>query len=194
MATALERYDETMAEQALEKLLASTSPTTVIADVFMPYLHDIGERWEEGQLSVAQEHFASGFIHARLLALARGWDRGLGPRALLACPQDEQHTCGLIAYGIALHEVGWRITYLGADTPIQMLAEAASTINPRRIVISAAMDGRLDRDLVQLGELRRRWPLALAGAGASRSLARRCGATYLAGDPVAAAKSVFAGR
>src|SRR5436190_4869446 len=40
MARALERYDETMAEHALEKLLASTAPTTVIAEVFIPYLHE----------------------------------------------------------------------------------------------------------------------------------------------------------
>ena len=82
-------------------------------------------------LTVAQEHFASGFIHARLLALARGWDRGLGPRALLACAPGEQHTFGLIAFGIALHEIGWRITYLGADTPIPMVIEAAASVQPR---------------------------------------------------------------
>jgi hypothetical protein len=38
------------------------------------------------------EHFASGFIHSRLLGFARGWDRGLGQRALLACAPDERHT------------------------------------------------------------------------------------------------------
>jgi hypothetical protein len=34
-----------------------------------------------------------------------------------------QHTFGLIAFGIALHELGWRITYLGADTPIPMVTK-----------------------------------------------------------------------
>ena len=78
MQRALERYDETTAEQALEKLFASAGPATVIRDVFLPYLQEIGDRWADGHLNVAQEHFASGFIHSRLLALARGWDRGLG--------------------------------------------------------------------------------------------------------------------
>src|SRR5512140_1940437 len=36
MQRALERYDETTAEQALEKLLASAGPATVIRDVFLP--------------------------------------------------------------------------------------------------------------------------------------------------------------
>ena len=130
MQAALDRYDETTADQALETLLRISPATTVIGEILLPYLHDIGERWKHGQLSIAQEHFATAFIHSRLLGLARGWDRGLGPRALLACPPDEQHTLGLIAFGIALHQIGWRITYLAADTPIPMIAEAANPSTP----------------------------------------------------------------
>jgi MerR family transcriptional regulator, light-induced transcriptional regulator len=96
-ARALRRDDR---EQALEKLFASAGPAGIIRDVFLPYLHEIGDRWADGHLNVAQEHFASGFIHSRLIALARGWDRGLGPR-LLACAPGDQHTIGLIAFGIA---------------------------------------------------------------------------------------------
>src|SRR4051794_5578126 len=78
MGEALERFDETGAQRALERLFATFSPITVVRDVLVPYLHEIGERWADAHLSVAQEHFASSFMHARLLALARGWDRGLG--------------------------------------------------------------------------------------------------------------------
>src|SRR4029079_1402967 len=111
MQAALERYDETTADQALETLLTISPATTVIGEVLMPYLRDIGERWKHGQFSVAQEHFATAFIHGRLLGMARAWDRGLGPRAVLACPPAEQHTLGLIAFGIALHQIGWRSPY-----------------------------------------------------------------------------------
>jgi len=86
MQRALERYDETTAEQALEKLFASAGPATVIRDVFLPYLHEIGDRWADGHINIAQEHFASGFIHSRLIALARGWDRGLGPERCSHAP------------------------------------------------------------------------------------------------------------
>ena len=191
MQRALERYDETTAEQALEKLFASAAPATVIRDVFLPYLQEIGERWADGHLNVAQEHFASGFIHSRLMALARGWDRGLGPRALLACAPGEQHTFGLIAFGIALHELGWRITCLGADTPIPMVIEAARSVQPRLTTITAAMPGLVDRVLPELSDLAARWPLAIAGAGSSQHLAQRCGAVHAPYDPITAAKSVF---
>lgn len=52
----------------------------------MPYLHDVGDRWQRGELSIAQEHFATNVLRGRLLGLARGWGRGDGPRAVLACP------------------------------------------------------------------------------------------------------------
>ena len=52
-----------------------------------PYLAELGERWERGTASVAQEHFATNVIRGRLAGLARGWGNGHGPRAVLACPQ-----------------------------------------------------------------------------------------------------------
>ena len=192
MQAALERYDETTAEAALEKLFAAFTATTVIRDVFLPYLHQIGERWAQAHLSVAQEHFASAFIHSRLLGLARGWDRGLGPRALLACPAGEQHTFGLLAFGIALHQIGWRITYLGADTPIPIVAEAASSVQPRLTVIAAVTPTRLAPIMSDLRELSAQYSLALAGAGANQDLADRCQALHLGSDPITAARSIFA--
>ena len=101
-------------------------------------MHELGERWRAGRVTIAEEHFATNFFQARLRALARGWDRGLGPRALLACAPKEQHSLALIVHGIALHELGWRITYLGADTPIGALAEVAEVIRPELTVVSPA--------------------------------------------------------
>jgi DNA-binding transcriptional MerR regulator len=192
MRAALDRYDETGAEQALEKLFATRTATAVIRDVFLPFLRELGERWASAHASVAQEHFASAFIQSRLLGLARGWDRGLGPRAVLACPPDEQHTFGLIAFGIALHQNGWRITYLGADTPIGMIEEAARCVRPRLIAVSAARPEPLRGALRDLSRLAADGRLVVAGAGSNRELVSRCGALHLADDPITAAQAVLA--
>jgi DNA-binding transcriptional MerR regulator len=189
---ALQAYDESAAEQSLEPLLKACPATTVIREVLLPYLHDIGESWKRGQVSIAQEHFATAFIHSRLLGVARGWDRGLGPRALLACPTEEHHTLGLVAFGIALHHIGWRITYLAADTPTATIAEAARSVQPRLIVLSATHPDRLERALPQLRQLRPKNQIAIGGAGASHDLAHRCQAIYLSADPITAADSILA--
>jgi methanogenic corrinoid protein MtbC1 len=151
----------------------------------------VGEQWGGGLISVAQEHFATGFVHARLLGLARGWDHGLGPRALLACPAGEQHTLGLIAFGISLHQIGWRITYLGADTPARMISEAADAVRPRLTVVAAVMPGKLEPAAEELTAFARRSAVAVAGAGSSPELAEHLGVTYLAGDPVTAAREIL---
>lgn len=52
MQAALEHYDETTAEQALERRHAKFTPITVVRDVFLPYLHQIGERWASRDLSL----------------------------------------------------------------------------------------------------------------------------------------------
>jgi MerR family transcriptional regulator, light-induced transcriptional regulator len=187
---ALARFDETSAQRTLERLFAAYTPTTVTRDVLLPYMHELGERWSAGTVSIAQEHFATNFFQARLLALARGWDRGLGPRALLACAPNEQHTLALIVFGIALHELGWRITYLGPDTPIDTLAEVASLIHPELTVMAATMRRRLPQHAKDLSRFTDKWSLALGGPGVTERLATQAGAQRLAENPVDAASSL----
>jgi hypothetical protein len=52
----------------------------VLCDVVLPYLAELGERWQRGTASVAMEHFASNLIRGRLAGLARGWGSGHGRR------------------------------------------------------------------------------------------------------------------
>ncbi len=192
MTDALEAFDESSAEQALQQLMSEYSTLAVIRDVIMPYLHDVGERWAANHMTVAQEHFASNFVHSRLLALARGWDRGLGPRALLACAPNEWHTLGLVAFGIALHAQGWRISYFGAATPIEMLEPAARKLRPDLVTVTTSVTGQLNPFLPDLRELAQDWPLTLAGPAADAQLADRCDASLLTEDPVSAAGSIAA--
>jgi MerR family transcriptional regulator, light-induced transcriptional regulator len=190
MHASLDRFDETSAQRALERLFGTYSALSVVRDVMMPYLREVGQRWAEGHASVAQEHFATNFMHARLLAFARGWDRGLGPRAVLACAPGEQHTFGLIGFGVALHQRGWRITYLGADTTAAMVEEAAAHVAPDLVVVCAAMRERVSTMVDGVRSLSERWPTAIAGAGTSLTLAADLSARYLEGDPVTAAHNL----
>lgn len=164
LAAALLAFDETRAHSAFDALVAAFSLDTLVGDVVVPYLHDLGDRWERGEISVAQEHFASALLRGRLLGLARGWGQGLGPTALLACAPGEQHDLGLIAFGLALRARGWRILYLGADTPLESLAGAARSSRPDRIVVSAVDRRTLDAERDQLLELAGAYRLAVGGA------------------------------
>ena len=194
LAAALDRFDEAGAQQALDRLLATLTIDVVLRDVLLPYLHKLGERWESGETSIAQEHFASNVLRGRLTALARGWDRGSGPRVLLACVEGERHDIALVAFGLALRGHGWRVSYLGADTPVTSLVEAARELSPDAVVVSGTVAGAFDPSAVQLREVALHAPLHLAGAAANGRVARRAHGTLLAGDVVAAAEVLAAGR
>jgi MerR family transcriptional regulator, light-induced transcriptional regulator len=190
LAQALERFDEPAAQAAFDRALSAVSVESLLRDLVIPYLHDLGERWEAGTASVAQEHFASNFLRGRLLGLARGWGQGGGPLAILACAPGELHDLPLIAFGLALRAHGWRIAFLGPDTPLGTLADTAAKLEPRLVVVSATSASRLARVRDELATLVGSTPLALAGAGATNALAESVGADRLAEDPVTEADRV----
>ena len=192
LQAALDVYDEPRAQAALDRLQATATLDAALSDVLLPYLRELGERWGRGEVSVAQEHFASGLLRGRLLGLARGWGRGVGPIALLACVPGEQHELGLIAFGLALRSHGWRIAYLGTDTPLETLERAAEVIEPALIVVSAATERRARHIAPQLRELAKRYPLAIGGPGALAVDTNGLGLLVLSGDPVAEAARVAA--
>jgi DNA-binding transcriptional MerR regulator len=186
LGDALEAFDEPRAQRVFDQLLSITSIDALLSDAVMPYLRDLGERWEQDEVSVAQEHFASNVLRGRLLGLARGWGRGTGPRALLACPEGERHDLGLIAFGLALRERGWRIAYLGPDTPVASIEEAARSTDPSVVVLSAVRPQPLE----QIAALAARYRVAIAGAGATEASVR--GVERLTDDPVTEAERLAA--
>jgi MerR family transcriptional regulator, light-induced transcriptional regulator len=184
LRAALDAFDDAAAHRAFDRLLARLSVESVLADTVLPLLHDLGERWERGDATVAQEHFASHFLRGRLLGLARGWDRGVGPRAVLACVPGEQHDLPLVVFGIALREHGWRVTFLGADVPVVTLVRTADALGPKAVVVSATRAEPLEASVRELAAAARELPLWLGGAGATPELAQRAGARLLDGGPL----------
>lgn len=185
---ALDEFDEGAAQAVFDRLLSDFTLATALRDVVVPYLHELGERWGRGEISIAQEHFASNVIRGRLAGLARGWGEGHGPRALLACPPDELHELPLLIFGIVLNRIGWRIDYFGANTPVDELVGAAGRARTELVVVAATTPDRFTAIAGELAHLAAVAPLALAGAGATQHIADQIGARLLSGDPVTAAQ------
>jgi DNA-binding transcriptional MerR regulator len=186
---ALDDCDEPAAQQVLDRLFAEFTLATVLRDVLLPYLYELGNRWEHDDVTVAQEHFASNVIRGRLAGLARGWGSGRGPRAILACPPGELHDLPLLIFGIVLNRSGWRVDYFGTNTPIDELVRVVDQVHPDLVVLAATTSDRFIRIRSDLAGLAAVAPLALAGAGATLKMSTKLGARLLTGDPVTAAES-----
>lgn len=189
-ASALETFDEPAAQASFDRLLAGWTVDTVFRDVVVPYLRALGDRWSRHEVTVAQEHFASHVLRGRLGGLSRGWGDGQGPTALLACPPGELHDLPLQIFGVVLHQQGWRIRYLGQDTPLKDVHEVARTVDPSIIVLAATTPEHFTTRADELADLAAAFPLAIAGNGSSREIADACGARHLSLDPVTAAQQL----
>lgn len=193
LLAAAHTYDEVAVHAVLDEALAGFALETVLRELILPVLREVGDQWERGELEVGQEHFASHLIRERLLGLARLWGRGGGPLAILACAPGERHDISLLAFGLLLRSHGWRILYLGADTPLETLGRAVATTNPRRVVVVSFDPSLLDAVAAGLRRLAGTAPLVLSGPGASDELCAGLRIERLDGDLIDAADVVARG-
>lgn len=187
LAAALDRFDEADANAILDDAIARFTVDAVVSRVLLPVLNAIGTRWESGEVSVAEEHFATALLRGRMLSLGRNWGAGAGPLALLAGPPGEQHDLGLIAFGLVLRERGWRIALLGSDTPIETISDAVAKLAPNAVVLAAVTREPFEAAANQIRALASTTPVLIGGEGADDELAERLGARSLQPDPVGAA-------
>ena len=187
LLAAIHAYDEAAVHEVLDESFAAFGLEAVLRELILPALAQVGREWEQGTLAVSQEHFASNVIRARLLSLARLWGRGAGPVALLACAPGEHHDMSLLAFGLVLRSHGWRILFLGADTPIATIAEAAQSTQPAVTVLASFDPSRLEAESSAIRRLAKQIPVFLSGPGATEELCERLRLPRLDGDLVTAA-------
>ncbi len=185
---AFRSFDDLALEAAIDLVLSRLDLDTAIRDVFLPALQTLGDDWQAGLVSVAQEHFSVNVFRGRLMGLARGWDRGFGPRALLACPPAEYHDVSLILFGLALRRRGWRVTLLGADTPIGEVVRVRTSLAPQITVLFAAIWADHASLVPELSGSANA-SIALAGTTAG-PIAAAAGRRWLSGDPVTEAETL----
>src|SRR5437764_818197 len=75
-----------------------------------------------------------------------------------------QHDLGLMAFGLALRARGWRIVYLGADTPVETIEETVDRLEPSLVVLTAVRAERVRPVVPALRALARGRRVAIGGA------------------------------
>lgn len=171
-ADALIAGDEIAAEIAIREAMDADLGTAEIDErVIAPGLWLIGELWERGQISIAEEHLATE-ITVRVLALQREAQRVAYARAdhrvMLATVPGELHVVALRMVENLVRGAGYHVVMLGADVPAPTLAVAARQHQVDVLCLSSTMPGRRDEMLAVIDEVRQVWPEAafvLGGRG-----------------------------
>jgi methanogenic corrinoid protein MtbC1 len=132
------KFDEGAAELGLNEAFAMYPTETVLLEILLPALKEIGEQWQQGSASIAQEHFATALVTRRLEALIASAPAPMQPGVvMLACPESEIHTLPILALGLLLRRRGLKVVYLGANVPSGQLEAAAASVKPALVILSA---------------------------------------------------------
>jgi MerR family transcriptional regulator, light-induced transcriptional regulator len=189
---AVTALDEDRAHAVLDTAFVERSIESAIIDVLLPLFVRVGEMWELGRIGIAQEHFASSLVRRRLGALSLTWGVGTGPVAVLACPPGEFHDIVLLSFGVLLGRAGWRIRYLGPDTPIHSLAAAARLTQADAVVLACRRPSGFRGHASALRRLSEDHPVWIAGRGATPRVLEEVGVPNLGGDLIAAVAELTA--
>jgi methanogenic corrinoid protein MtbC1 len=117
---------------------------SLYTDVLIPLMVDTGSQWQQGTTSVWEEHFATATVRtivdalypAAIAAAASAASRD--DSVVLACPPQEAHDLGLRMLSDRFEIAGWQTYYLGADTPVAEIVDAATRLNADLVVVSAS--------------------------------------------------------
>ncbi len=128
-----------------------------LLDVIQPSMYEIGRLWEKGLISVAQEHLASSIV-GRVMSqlyianMATKPSKGI---AVITTAPNEFHELGAWMVSDLLELDGWRVRYLGANSPLPDLVKLILDIRPQVLALSVTMPFNLDKVRDVIGTVRK---------------------------------------
>jgi diguanylate cyclase (GGDEF)-like protein len=151
--------------------------------VIAPAMWRIGELWEQGEISVADEHLATALTH-QVMAGVYGPSLGhkVKPgRILMAGVEGEHHALGLRMAADVVELAGYETIYLGADVPTADLLRAVAARGPDLVGLSATMPSSMQTLDRAIAEIHRASPdlLVLFGGQGVRPRERDDGAVLV---------------
>ena len=169
-----------------DALRQKLSAVEIQSRVIAPAMRDIGELWERGGLTVAQEHLASAVSYHMLTRLYPGLLRQStrqGDTVVVAAVHGEHHVLGLQMVADVFDGAGFNVRFLGADVPENSLLAWVQEHEPAVVALGVTMPlgaATLARQLQTLRDVAPNVQLVIGGQGVPAVLRERAGVHYAA--------------
>ena len=171
--SAVQSLDSQDLQLELERSSLNLSQPKLLEEVLTPLIQRIGELWENGTLRVAHEHIASEVIHSFLSNLQRTVvPSGTAPTIVVATPSRQLHELGALLVAATAASEGWKVLYLGTDSPSEEIAALALLKGAKAVALSIVYpsdDPFLGSELRKLRHLIGDEILLLAGGRAAHA-------------------------
>ena len=144
LTQALHEHDRVGFERKLNGALAVIPFEEALHRFLLPLQENIGQLWHDGQLGIAEEHYASNQIKQKIFSAINQLRMvEAGPRVVVACPSQEWHEISAMTAAYLCAARGCRVHYLGANLPIPELAKYCEQVRPAYVLLSMTVDRSL---------------------------------------------------
>ena len=195
--------------EATKRLLAGHKPLTLVNEVFIPILDEVGRRYDAGvfflpQLMASAEAVKAGFEVVRKVqdaesaASAASGGSDAIPQddvIVLATVEGDVHDIGKNIVRMLLENYGFRVVDLGRDVKPQEIVDAALAHNARLVGLSALMTTTvraMERTITLLHEQIPGCSVMVGGAVLTADYAAEIGADLYAKDAAEGARAAMA--
>ena len=164
---ALQAFDIDFVEETLRSELDLHGVIEGWHEVIVPTLIAIGEAWEESGQGIEIEHAFTETLKKIFRERVIDCETTVNPHpVILAAVGEEQHSLPLHALQAALGEIGIKVHFLGARTPVEALAATITRIAPPAVFLWALLPINANPDFYRaLPALRPAPRIVLGGPG-----------------------------
>ncbi len=197
--TAVEQFDGPALGTSLRRAVVALSAEAFLDELVMPLWQRIEEMVRAGTLEEAHRHLALTMLRSVLVRMIDDANAPLAaPDLLVTAPAGQAHApvqelSALISAAAAAAE-GWRVTYIAPGLPAEGIADAATRVGARAVMLSlgvAPANRAVSRDVRRLRTLLpSNVAVVVDGAGADvhRGVIREIGAALLRDLPALRAR------
>lgn len=137
------------AMEVVEKWRETESRFRLYRDLITPAMYRIGELWEEGEISVAEEHLATGtcdFILSQTEYELVNQVKSMNaePKAFFYTMENEQHYLGLKMVSILFRERNWNVKFLQSELPPEYVVKEIEEWRPEIVGVSFSLSYRVE--------------------------------------------------
>lgn len=184
LVAALLELDDSRADRVIAEAHALYPVEDVVMDLFQPTMVEMGTLWHDGVINTTTEHFASSYINGRLRQLmSLSGNNRSGHGVIVACAPHDQHELGALVLAVLLRRSGYQVYFVGANTPVEDLADMARAVQPIAVMLSASSIDSVHHLMNKRGHLQGIAPLLVLGGNGFNTDPRRAelvGGRYLA--------------
>lgn len=139
---ALRDLDSRLLEEIIIRAEINMGSMKVIDLLIVPLMNEIGEGWYKGEWRILHEHIISAVIRTYLGNKLSSYESSeTSLTAIVSTPIGQKHDLGASAIALAAASAGFRVLFLGAQTPAEEIVRTAEESNAKLVLFSIVFPG-----------------------------------------------------